>query len=110
MPLTLPLCLSRGWFESDELFDARCALGRVKFEKQLKKPSSSSSKKGSSGGSSSNSAGGKYVAKSTTWVTPNATKNLGRPAVKKAVAKPAGRTDGGLFAAMMDSDSDSDSD
>ena len=50
------------------------------------------------------------MAKSTTWVTPNATKNLGRPAVKKAVAKPAGRTDGGLFAAMMDSDSDSDSD
>ncbi len=90
---------SRGWFESDEQFTIRCDALRAKLRKKKVV------KKAAGGGS-------KYVAKqsamtTTTWLTPSAKKpgrlqqRGGAPKSSKSAPK-----QGGLFAAMMDSDSD----
>jgi len=88
---------SRGWFESDEAFEARVEASRASWEANNKK----TAKKKPSGGAS---AGKSALPATTKWVTPGASKGgaWSKPAAKK---KQTGS--GGLFAAMMN-DSDSD--
>jgi len=81
---------SRGWFETDEMFEARLKAGRATFKPPAKKKGAAKS-------------GGSSAAKSS-WSTPASRK---APAKSKPRAKQGGGGAGGVFAAMMmDSDSD----
>ncbi|GKY97458.1 hypothetical protein MPSEU_000704200 [Mayamaea pseudoterrestris] len=88
---------SRGWFETDEGFQARVQASRSAWESQRKQQKSKMSNKPKA------PAGGAYKSVATTatkWSTPASRK----PVAAKPAAKASG---GGVFSAMMmDSDSD----
>ena len=87
---------SRGWFESDEAFDARLLASRKAVAATAKtKKSSTKSTKVASGGS---------LPASAKWVVPGGARGKKTAAAKPKSQAPRG---GGVFAAMMmDSDSD----
>jgi len=92
---------SRGWYETDDCFEARVKASRTAWEATKRRSKKSKASKGAGGGGGG--GGGAWNApKATKWVTPGASKT--------AAAKPKGNKmprGGGVFAAMMmDSDSD----
>lgn len=89
---------SRGWFESDEAFQARVEASRAEWEAKNKK---ATKKKPAGAGGSGKSA----LPATTKWVTPGARTG---GAWSKPAAKKKAPSAGGVFAAMMMDDSDSD--
>jgi hypothetical protein len=87
---------SRGWFESDEIFQARVQQSLSSWNNQ-KKNAKKATKPASTSKPTSMS-----LPTTAKWVTPA---SRGKPAPIKQANKPS--TSGGLFAAMMN-DSDSD--
>lgn len=86
---------SRGWFESDEDFEARLKAARAAWEAKVKASKKKKPAAKAPGG------GGSSLPSTTKWVTPASTK---KPVAK---SKPKPARGGGVFAAMMmDSDSD----
>mmetsp|Transcript_3915 Transcript_3915/g.5137 ORF Transcript_3915/g.5137 Transcript_3915/m.5137 type:complete len:433 (+) Transcript_3915:99-1397(+) len=86
---------SRGWFESDEAFEARLRSSKASFKPPAKKKAASKSAGG--GGNSANSS-------KTSWSTPGSRKTTSSSNSKKNSTK---GNAGSVFAAMMmDSDSD----
>lgn len=98
---------AREWFEDDKSFLIRVELSRATTKETLKKAAQSASKnslgtKGKSSGSSSwATTGTKKVG--SAWSLPTASKSKTPKAPTSKQKAP-----GGMFAAMMDSDSDSD--
>lgn len=100
---------AREWFESDDVFNARVEASRSAGKEAMKRESSKNAKKTSNSGSKTRSNASSWRATGTksvgsAWSLPAGTsKKTTRkaPVVKK-------KASGGMFAAMMDSDSDSD--
>lgn len=96
---------AREWFEDDDSFAARVQASRDAAKNRAAKRAVTSKKSGSVS-SSTNKKGSSWSStgtkKTSSWVLPAAT--------KKSAPKSGGKkkSAGGMFAAMMDSDSDSD--
>mmetsp|Transcript_22950 Transcript_22950/g.63887 ORF Transcript_22950/g.63887 Transcript_22950/m.63887 type:complete len:434 (+) Transcript_22950:39-1340(+) len=90
---------SRGWFESDELFQARLSKSRISAR------DSTTTNKKKSAPPKGKGGGGTTPARTTVWSTPASRKAPAKPKAKSGRSQGGG---GGVFAAMMMEDSDSD--
>jgi hypothetical protein len=96
---------SRGWFEEDDVFDARLQASRRAASAAAAAKSKKNTKSGSGGGAGGASSSKSNLPSSAKWVTPGGT--AAAKAKKAAAAKPKATRGGGVFGAMMmDSDSD----
>ena len=91
---------SRGWFESEELFQSRVAASRAAFQK------ANNNSKAKKAPVSSTTTSAASASRTTAWSTPGSRKKTPAAAKSKA-SKGNTKGGGGVFAAMMmDSDSD----